>query len=139
MYIYWNFTELKVTESIRLYSQDSNNPETLVNMIVLSQHLGKAPEVSCLDLNFYILYYICALDLDTDNSFYIGTGRNLKGCVYLIVLDVHCKIMHFKSINLCKQVANRYISQLKDSHRGHPFVKDYLHKVSQLLVLNLLQ
>lgn len=26
--------------------QDSNNPESLVNMCVVSQHLGKAPEVS---------------------------------------------------------------------------------------------
>lgn len=53
--------------------RDSNDPQTMINLIVLSQLTAKAPEV-----------------------------------------------------------ANRYISQMKDSHANHPFVKDLANKANEL-------
>jgi len=44
-----------------------------------------------------------------------------------------CVSVDLDSVLVYVQVSSRYVSQLKDSHRNHPFIRDYMQRVCENL------
>ena len=85
--------------------RDPNNVDTLINLIVLSQQTGKPTEVKYTQYQHNVI-------VQFDEK---------KLLFSILETDINFWLLYF-------QVCNRYMTQLKDDHPKHPFVKGFLQK-----------